>query len=75
MFTIYIYSDDLSAELVRHNVTWSRRASYCPDQYVPEQPEEFPSVPVKSKMLQLEVPGTPSGFEKFNFAKEVEFDV
>ena len=75
MFTLYIYSDDLKSEIIRHSVTWSRRPSYAPDQYVLRQPEEFPSVPVKSRMLQLEVPGPASGFEKFNFAKEVEFDV
>lgn len=74
-FFIYIYSDDLSTELVRHNVTWSRRASCCADQYTLSQPEEFPSIPVRAKMIELNVPGRQSGFEKFNFTKEVEWDV
>jgi hypothetical protein len=32
-------------------------------------------MPVRAKMIELNVPGRQSGFEKFNFAKEVEWDV
>ena len=73
-FTIYIYDDELTRELVQHNVTWSRKDSYCRDQYVDRQPEEYPSVPVHVSIQQLEEPEPASGFEKFNFAKAVHWD-
>ena len=73
-FTLYIYDDELSKELVRHNVTWSRKDSCCKDQYTVNQPEEYPSVPVKTTVTQLEEPEPSSAFEKFNFAKAVSWD-
>ena len=73
-FTLYIYDDELSKELVRHNVTWSRKDSFCKDQYAVNQPEEYPSVPVKTTVTQLEEPEPSSAFEKFNFAKAVSWD-
>lgn len=73
-FTIYIYDDELTQVLVRHNVTWSRRDSYCKDQYAVRQPEEYPSVPVRTTVKQLEQPELSSAFEKFNFAKAVNCD-
>lgn len=66
-FTLYVYSDDLDRILTTHDVTWSRRDSFCRDQYVTEQPEEFPTMTVKSHIYQLEPPEPKSGFEKFNF--------
>ncbi|MGN1253812.1 MAG: IS21 family transposase [Prevotella sp.] len=69
-FTLYIYSDDLRHLLVKHDVTWSRKDSYCKDQYV-EQPEEFPSMPVRVTMTQ-KVPAHNSAFDRFNFDKEVK---
>ena len=72
---IYIYSLDLSQLLVTHEVTWSRRDSFCPDQYVAiEQPEEYPSMPVKTKVKMLRAPERDASFEKFNFDKEADWD-
>lgn len=68
--TITIYSDDLSQKLAVHDVTWSRRDSFCRDQYVKQMPEETPSVPVKTIIRQIEAPQHDSGFSKFNFDRE-----
>ena len=57
----------LSKVLTTHDVTWMRRDSFCRDQYVTEQPEEVPSMPVKTRIFQIEPPKQHSGFEKFNF--------
>ena len=63
-----IYSDDMTKCLVTHNVTWSRRDSFCHDQYAkPEQPEEFPTAPVKAIVQQALEDDTTDGFNKFNF--------
>ena len=63
-----IYSDDMTKCLVVHDVTWSRRDSFCRDQYVTDlQPEEFPTTPVKA-LVQKALEEEPSdGFSKFNF--------
>lgn len=66
-YVLYIYDSELSKILVTHDVTWSRKDSWCRDQYATEQPEEKPSVPVKVQVEQISPPETPSGFEKFNF--------
>ena len=66
-FTLYIYASDLSKVLTTHDVTWMRRDSFCRDQYVTEQPEEVPSMPVKTRIFQIEPTKQHSGFEKFNF--------
>ena len=73
-FTLYIYDDELTKVLVQHNVTWSRKDSFCKDQYAVNQPEEYPSEPVKTTVKQLEEPEPASAFEKFNFAKAVSWD-
>ena len=72
---LYIYSADLQQLLTMHNVTWSRHDSFCEDQYaLPEQPEEFPTMPVNTVIKQL--PGAPVdiSFEKFNFSKGDDWD-
>ena len=56
--------------LTTHNVTWSRRDSYCKDQYATVQPEEFPSVPVKVQIEQRSSAIPDDGFRKFNFDGE-----
>ena len=49
-------------------MTWSRRDSFCHDQYAkPEQPEEFPTAPVKAIVQQALEDDTADGFNKFNF--------
>lgn len=65
---ISIYSEDMSRCLVTHNVTWSRKDSFCKDQYVnSEQPEEHPTAPVKSLAYQEEGITAEDSFSKFNF--------
>ena len=72
---IYIYSADLKQLLTTHDVTWSRRDRFCADQYVTvEQPEEFPTAPVKTEIVMLPEPNVNLSFEKFNFDKEVDWD-
>lgn len=72
---LYVYSDDLTQLLATHDVTWSYRDSFCADQYaLPEQPEEFPSMPVKTVIRQLPEPAPDLSFEKFNFSKEDDWD-
>ena len=53
--------------LTSHDVTWSRRDSFCKEQYVTEQLEERPTAPVKVQIQQLNPPPYDSGFSKFNF--------
>ena len=72
---IYIYSADLKQLLTTHDVSWSKRDSFCSDQYaVPDQPEEFPTAPVKTEITMLSKPQESLAFEKFNFTKEVDWD-
>ena len=53
--TLYIYSSDMNSLLATHDVTWSRRDSFCEGQYeLPPQPEELPTAPVKTQIRQLE---------------------
>lgn len=69
-FTLYIYSDDMRHLLAEHNVTWSRKDSFCKDQYRP-QPEEYPTAPVTVHMHQNASVSHDSAFDRFNFDKEV----
>ena len=55
-FTLSIYDDDMSQVLVIYDATWSRKDQFCADQYVIDQPEEYPSMPVKTKILEIEAP-------------------
>ena len=73
--TLHIYSSDMSFLLATHDVTWARRDSFCENQYaLPEQPEEFPSMPVKAVIKQLSEPPRDLSFEKLNFSKEDDWD-
>lgn len=72
---IYIYSSDMKQLLTSHNVTWSKRDRYCSDQYAAlQQPEEFPTMPVKTEIVRLPESAPNLSFDKFNFDKEVEWD-
>ena len=63
-----IYSEDMNKCLVTYNVTWSRKDSFCKDQYVnTEQPEEFPTTPVTAIVQQALEESASDGFNKFNF--------
>ena len=72
---IYIYSADMKQLLTSHDVTWNKRDRYCSDQYAAlQQPEEFPTMPVKTEIVRLAEPTPSLSFDKFNFDKEVEWD-
>lgn len=66
-YVLYIYDDQMRRILTTHDVTWSRRDSFCKDQYVSIQPEEKPTAPIRAKIQQMELPQYDSGFERFNF--------
>ncbi len=66
-YVLYIYDDQMRRILTTHDVTWSRRDSFCKDQYVSVQPEEKPTAPIRAKIQQMELPQYDSGFERFNF--------
>lgn len=68
-YTVTIYDEDLSRVLTQHDVTWSRRDSFCRDQYIKEQPEEFPTAPVKTTIRQLDQSLPPDAFRKFSFGE------
>ena len=69
--TLYIYSLDLRVLLVTHDVTWSRKDSFCEGQYEEKtQPEEFPTVPVRTQIHQISKPSMDLSFAKFNFDEE-----
>lgn len=66
-YILYIYDDNMTKILTSHNVTWSRKDSYCKDQYTDNCPEEHPTAPVKIRIQQMEPRKYNEGFEKFNF--------
>jgi hypothetical protein len=71
-FYIRIYDKDLNKVLTTHSVTWSRKDSFCIDQYS-DEPEEQPTAPIKAVLHQHEeVPEI--GFEKFDFGKKVHWN-
>lgn len=72
---IHIYSADMKQLLTSHEETWSKRDRCCSDQCaVLQQPEEFPTMPVKTEIIRLPEPEPSLSFDKFNFDKEVEWD-
>ena len=72
-YTLIICSSDLKRKLVEHNVTWSRRDSFCKDQYAVEQPEEYPTAPVTTRMRQNAPRKPHTTFSGFNFDREVRW--
>lgn len=66
-YILYIYDSRASRVLVTHNVTWSRKDSFCKDQYATTQPEEHPTSPVNIRIKQINPPAYDSGFSRFNF--------
>lgn len=71
--TLYIYSYDLSTLLATHIVTWSRKDSFCEGQFEDiSQPEEYPTMPVKTEIIQIPKSSSSVSFEKFNFEEEYE---
>ena len=66
---LHIYSDDLSAELAAHEVTWSRADSWCEGQWADPQPAELPSQPVTTTIVQAEPARADDGFARFDFGR------
>lgn len=64
---VHVYADDLSRELAAHPVTWSRKDSFCADQYADDQPIELPTAPVTTAIDQLGPSRDKPGFDKFDF--------
>ncbi len=64
---VHVYADDLSRELAAHPVTWSRKDSFCADQYADDQPVELPTTPVTTAIGQLGPSRDKPGFDKFDF--------
>ena len=69
--TLYIYSADLRTLLATHDVTWSRKDSFCEGQYDDLiQPEEYPTMPVKTQIRQIPKMTSGLSFAKFDFDEE-----
>ena len=66
-YILYIYDVQMTKVLTTHDVTWSRRDSFCKDQYADIQPEEHPTAPVRAQIQQLNTRQYDSGFSRFNF--------
>lgn len=66
-YELKIYDTDMRRLLVTHNVTWQKRDTMCQDQYREEQPEEQPTMPVKTRIQQLDPPEYDAGYARFNF--------
>ena len=66
-YELTIYDDELNRILTTHDVTWGRRDRFCRDQYALPQPEEHPSMPVRSKIFEIGDHEPDSAFSKFNF--------
>jgi len=66
-YILYIYDAAMNKVLTTHDISWSRRDSFCKDQYTVSQPEERPTAPIKVQIRQLNPPELSSGFSRFNF--------
>lgn len=66
-YILYIYDADMTRILTSHDVTWSKRDSFCRDQYTSEQPEENETSPIRVHIQQLEAQPVDPGFARFNF--------
>lgn len=70
--TLTIYSEDLKKVLRTYAVTWSRQDSCCSDQFSGKEPEELPTMPVRT-VVHLEERKSFENedfFKKFDFTKE-----
>ena len=69
---LHIYSEDLSSELACHEVTWSRRDSWCEGQWSDApQPEELPSQPVTTSVAMAAPAAPDPAFARFDFERMV----
>ncbi len=68
---LHVYSDDLSYEVVSHEVTWSRGDSWCEGQWSGEaQPEELPTQAVTTVLERAEPAPAYPAFARFDFRGE-----
>ena len=68
---LHVYDLGLTRELVCHEVTWSRRDSWCEGQWADSaQPEERPSQAVTTTVAQAEPTATDPAFARFDFGRE-----
>jgi hypothetical protein len=69
---LHVYDLGLTRELACHEVTWSRRDSWCEGQWADSaQPEELPSQPVTATVAQAGPPAANPAFAKFDFGRAV----
>lgn len=73
--SLFIYSDDLSQLLATHSLAWNKSDHTCIAQFSDQnEPEEFPTVPVKTMLKQLPKREPEVSFDKFDFDKEDDSD-
>jgi transposase len=73
-YVLYIYDVSMTKVLTTHDVTWSRRDSFCKDQYAASQPEEHPTAPVRAHIQQLEPTDYDPGFSRFDFEGVAQYE-
>lgn len=66
-YVLEIYDSKMTRILTSHDITWSRRDSFCRDQYAADQPEEQPTAPVRVHIQQVNPPEYDEGFKKIQF--------
>ena len=67
-----ILTPDLREVLATHDVTWSRRDRFCPDQFQDiRQPEELPTAPVRTRIEMKRPQPVSIGFGKFDFEEDL----
>ncbi len=67
-----ILTPDLREVLTTHDVTWSRRDRFCPDQFQDiKQPEELPTAPVRTRIEMKRPQPVSIGFGKFDFEEDL----
>lgn len=66
-----ILTPDLREVLTTHDVTWSRRDRFCPDQFQDiKRPEELPTAPVRTRIEMKRPQPVSIGFGKFDFEED-----
>ena len=73
-YILYIYDTAMTKVLTTHDVTWSRRDSFCKEQYAVNQPEEHPTAPVKAHIQQLDPKEYDPGFSRFDFEGVAQYE-
>ena len=67
-----ILTPDLREVLTTHDVTWSRRDRFCPDQFQDiKRPEELPTAPVRTRIEMKRPQPVSIGFGKFDFEEDL----